>query len=164
MAVSFASIFATSCLTLSVAIPCGLYLAGEFAGQYGGVGSGAVAASSTSSGTWVLTPTFTLSDGKGKRLRVIAAVSTGSEAEAGRMCRYMPIVRDRIQRFAAGVRIVGSDAGQPTLRGKTDGLAVGLAEALRLSRIPDVRIIEARYPVTQVIRTTPRQCSDGELT
>ena len=164
MAVSFASIFATSCLTLSVAIPGGLYLAGEFAGRYAGVGAGAVASSSKSSGTWVLIPTFTLSDGKGKRLRVVAAVNTGSEDEAERICRYMPIVRDRIQRFAAGVRVVGSEKGQPALRGKTDGLAVGLAEALRLTRVPDVKIIEARYPVTQVLRTSPRQCSDGELT
>jgi len=162
MPLNFATIFATSCLTLSVAIPGGLYLAGEVAGQYPGVGAGAVA-SSSSSGTWVLTPAFTLSDGKGGRTRVVAAVNTGSEEQAGRICRYMPIVRDRIQRFAAGVRIVGSEGGQPTLRGKTGGLATGLADALRLTEVPDVEIIEARYPVTQVIRTTPRRCNEGKL-
>lgn len=169
MALNFATIFATSCLTLSVAIPGGLYVAGQVGGQLKG-GSGAVssivkvAAGSSRGDFWVMTPAFALSDGKGGRYRVVAALAPASEGEGNRICKYLPIVRDRLQRFSGNVRVVGSEGGQPKLRGDKDSLANGLAQALRLSRPPKVRIVEARYPITQVLRTAPRQCSDGKLT
>ena len=159
MALNFATVFATSCLTLSMAIPGALYVAGEFAGQRGG--GAPRATTQAEAGLWVQSPAFVLSDGKGGKVRVIAAIAAANEQESDRICRYLPIVRDRLQRFAASVRVVGSEGGQPTLRGDKKSLSASLAKALALPKAPDVKIIEARYPVVQVLYTKPRQCDQG---
>lgn len=157
--VNFTTIFAVSCLTLSVAIPGGLYIAGE-AQKKAAVG-GRTGPPSIS--LWVTTPAFTLIDTKGGRHRMVAAIGAHNKDEAVRVCKYLPIVRDRLQRFASAVRVTGSDAGQPRLAGDTGALAADLAEALGFQTDPKVKIIESRQPVQTVIKARPASCENGKL-
>lgn len=155
---NFATVFAASCLTLSVAIPGGLYLAGKAQNQFSGNGS----AATSGERLWIATPTFTLIDGKGERHHMVAAVGTGSKEDVARLCKYLPIVRDRLQRFASAVRIVGPGNGQPKLSGSPDLLAEELAGALGFSRQPDVRIVNSEHPVEEVIRAKFETCQTDE--
>jgi len=154
---NFVTIFAASCLTLSVAIPGGLYVAGKVQSRLAPQGSSRAEAESL----WITTPPFTLMDESGERHRMIAAVGTRNKEEAARLCKYLPIVRDRLQRFASAVRVVGSEGGQPSLRGNANQLAEDLADALGLHGAPDVRIIESNYSVQQVLQTKPSTCEKG---
>lgn len=159
MNVNFATIFAASCLTLSVAIPGGLYVAGEVQNKFQGQGSSRADAESL----WITTPVFTLMDMEGGRHRMIAAVGTHGKQEAARLCKYLPIVRDRLQSFASSVRVVDTQGAQPTLRGGTDQLASELASALGFRHTPDIRIINSRTSVRKVVRSQPATCENGKL-
>ncbi len=159
MILNFATIFAASCLTLTVAIPGGLYVAGKVQSNLSTQGSSRAEGESL----WITTPTFTLMDENGERHRMIAAIGTRNKEEATRICKYLPIVRDRLQRFASAVRVVGSEGGQPTLRGKANQLGPDLASALGLQGAPDVKIIESRTSLQQVLRTKPATCEKGRL-
>lgn len=156
---NFAPIFAISCLTLSVAIPGGLYVASEVQNKVVFDGPGKAQAISL----WITTPAFTLIDTEGGRHQMVAAVGTRSKAEAERLCKYLPIVRDRLQEFASSVRVTAIDGGQPKLRGKADSLPGVLAGALGFSADPKVKIIDSRHSVQTVIKTRPATCQGGRL-
>ncbi|RVU36049.1 hypothetical protein EOI86_12475 [Hwanghaeella grinnelliae] len=156
---NFTTIFAASCVTLSVSIVGGLYFASkverriEFDGASG----------SASARLWITTPPFTLIGVDGKRHTVTAVVSTNGKKEANRFCRYMPIVRDRLQRFAAAVRVTGIEEGQPVLRGDKASLAGDLVDAVGLRGTPRIEIFDGNYPIQRVTRKTPATCEGGRL-
>lgn len=157
---NFVTVFAASCLTLSVAIPGGFYVAGEmqsrFSPQQGSMRDQEVS-------LWITTPVFTLMDADGGRHHMVAAVGAHNPAEAARLCKYLPIVRDRLQRFASSVRVIGSNAGQPKLQGSKDSLAGDLGQALGFAAPPALEIIEIGHSVRKVIRAKPTACDGGKL-
>lgn len=157
---NFATIFAASCLTLATAIGGGLYIASEVQGQFG-AGNGAPRAKSES--LWIATPPFTLIGEDGERHRMVAAVGTQNRQEAQRLCKYLPIVRDRLQRFASSVRVIRVESGQPRLRGNAANLAVELETALGLGGTPKVKIVDSRYPLQKAVRAKPANCENGRL-
>lgn len=156
---NFTTIFAASCVTLSVSIVGGLYIASkvertiEFDGASG----------SSTDRLWIATPPFTLIDTDGERHQMIAVVTTGGKAEARRFCKYLPIVRDRLQRFASSVRVTGMKSGQPSLNGSKDALAEDLGTAIGLKATPRIEIVDSTYPAQSVIRKTPASCDGGRL-
>lgn len=153
---NFTTIFAASCVTLSVSIVGGLYAASKVERRFEFDGN----SGSSSSSLWVATPPFTLIGVDGARFNVTAMVSTRGRDEATRFCKYLPIVRDRLQRFAAAVRVNGVEQGQPVLSGGTAALAAELGDAVGLKGTPQVEILDANYPVQRVTRKSPITC-DG---
>lgn len=155
---NFTTIFAASCVTLSVSIAGGLYVASKVERRVEFDG-----ASGSSARLWVATPPFTLIGVDGERFHVTAVVSTRGRKEANRFCKYLPIVRDRLQRFASAVRVTGIEEGQPVLRGDTNALAEGLGDAIGLENTPGVEILDANTPAQRIIRKTPATCEGGRL-
>ena len=156
---NFVTVFAASCLTLSVAIPGGFYVAGEMQHRF----TAQQAAAPGQVSLWITTPAFTLMDAQGGRHHMVAAVGAHNREEAARLCKYLPIVRDRLQRFASSVRVVGSSAGQPKLQGSKDILAEDLGTALGFSAPPALKIVESGHSVQKVIRAKPTACDGGKL-
>ncbi len=156
---NFTTIFAASCVSLSVSIVGGLYVASKVERRFEFDG----ASGSSSARLWVATPPFTLIGVDGKRFHVTAVISTSGNKEATRFCKYLPIVRDRLQRFAATVRVDGMEEGQPVLRGDKAGLAGDLVDAIGLEDTPRIEIIDANYPVQRIMQKTPATCEGSRL-
>lgn len=156
---NFTTIFAASCVTLSVSIVGGLYIASKVERRIEIDGN----SGSSSSHLWVATPPFTLIGVDGERFHVTALVSTRGKKEATRFCKYMPIVRDRLQRFAATVRVNGMREGQPVLSGGSGALATELGDAIGLESTPRVEILDGNTPAQRIIRKTPATCEGGRL-
>lgn len=156
---NFTTIFAASCVTLSVSIVGGLYVASkverrlEFSGTPG----------SAAERQWVATPPFTLIGTDGDRHHVIALIRIRNKEEATRFCKYMPIVRDRLQRFASAVRVADPNDGRPKLNGGTDSLAGDLSEAIGLHGAPRIEIVDGNFPVQKVTKKIPATCRRGKL-
>lgn len=151
-------------LSLSLSAPGALiYVSKSVSGRYqtnlalspgkgAGQGSGNV---------WLTTPAFSILDAAGDNRIFVAALKMGNRTEATRLCRWMPIVRDRIQTVVSGVNRRVASQGIPALSLEKRRLQIELADVLETGVPMTVDFVDAKVEPGTVLTGGDSVVCDG---
>lgn len=123
---------------------------------YGGYGD-------SGSKVWLTTPAFSIRDAEGENRLFVAALKMQDRVAATRMCRWMPIIRDRIQTVISSVdrRIAAYET--PALSLEKRRLYNSLQRMLASAAPSQVAFVDAHVePDTVLIGGQPALC-DGNI-
>ena len=113
---------------------------------------------------WLTTPAFSILDAAGDNRVFVAALKMDNRSDATRLCRWMPIVRDRIQTVVSGVnrRLAGQVA--PTLSLEKRRLKLELEGVLETGIPTKVDFVDAKVEPGSVLSGgEPVVCAGGTL-
>lgn len=150
-------------LSLSLSAPGALiYISSDPAGkhetQLGRKGGGSEPGSAT---VWLTTPAFSILDSAGANRIFVAALKMGNRTEATRLCRWMPVVRDRILTVVAGVNRQFQDQGTTALSIEKRRLKNELAVLLETGVPMSVDFVDAKVEPGSVLRGGESVVCDG---
>ena len=112
---------------------------------------------------WLTTPAFTITDAEGDNRVFVAALKMRDRVAATRICRWMPVIRDRIQLVIAGVNRRMPVQGTPTLSIEKRRLHNSLRTVLESAAPSQVAFVDAAVSPGSVLKGgTPALC-DGNL-
>ncbi len=153
------TILALGLLFFSIAIPMVLVY---FATPRGGGGElqGMSAAGRGQKQVWLSTPAFTLKGGRGEKLTLVAALKMDNSEDAVRVCKYMPLVRDRINVMANQIEHNNQDK-ELVASFEQRRLKKVLFDVLRPTGPAVVKFIDAKTPPSQVLNDAPSVICDG---
>jgi len=114
-----------------------------------------------SANVWLTTPAFSILDSAGDNRIFVAALKMGNRTEATRLCRWMPVVRDRIQTVVAGVNRRFEEHGTPTLSIEKRRLKNELAVLLETGVPMSVDFVDAKVEPGSVLRGGESVVCDG---
>lgn len=109
---------------------------------------------------WLSTPAFTLRGGQGEKMTLVAALKMDNSEDAVRVCKWMPLVRDRINVMAAEIqeRNQGQDMIMSFERRR---LKKVLTDVLRPTGPAVIKFLEAGTPPSQALTDAPSVICDG---
>jgi len=158
------TLFGLVLLSLSLSAPGALiYVSKNAPGSYelrlahGGSGS-----EQGSGNVWLTTPAFSILDAAGDNRVFVAALKMGNRSEATRLCRWMPVVRDRIQTVVSGVSRRHAGDGTPTLSLEKRRLKIELADALETGAPMTVDFVDAKVAPGTVLKGGESVVCDGK--
>lgn len=153
-------------LSLSLSAPGALvYVSKTADGRYDTRLTRANAGSERGSGNvWLTTPAFSILDAAGDNRIYVAALKMGNRTEATRLCRWMPVVRDRIQTVVSGVNRRFASQVAPTLSIEKRRLKNELASMLETGVPMKVDFVDAAVePGTVLTGGESVVCDGGTL-
>ncbi len=140
------TLFGLVLLSLSLSAPGALiYVSKSAPGSYelrlahGGGGS-----ENGGGNVWLTTPAFSILDAAGDNRVFVAALKMGNRSDATRLCRWMPVVRDRIQTVVADVSRRHAGKETPTLSLEKRRLKIELTNALETGAPMIVDFVDAK--------------------
>ncbi|RVU36048.1 hypothetical protein EOI86_12470 [Hwanghaeella grinnelliae] len=150
-------------LSLALSAPGALvYVTKDLAGkqdvQRGRKDSGSKAGSTN---VWLTTPAFSILDSAGDNRIFVVALKMDNRTDATRLCRWMPIVRDRIQTVVAGVNRRFETHGVPTLSIEKRRLKKELAVLLETGVPMSVDFVDAKVEPGSVLHGGESVVCDG---
>ena len=101
-------------------------------------------------------------DAAGDNRVFVAALKMGNRSEATRLCRWMPVVRDRIQTVVSGVSRRHAGDGTPTLSLEKRRLKIELADALETGAPMTVDFVDAKVAPGTVLKGGESVVCDGK--
>jgi len=153
------TVLALALLFFSIAIPMVLvYFVTPRDG--GGELQGSSAAGRGQKQVWLSTPAFTLKGGRGEKLTLVAALKMDNSEDAVRVCKYMPLVRDRINVMANQIEHNNQDK-ELVASFEQRRLKKVLFDVLRPTGPAVVKFIDAKTPPSQVLNDAPSVICDG---
>ena len=109
---------------------------------------------------WLSTPAFSLEDGAGGKVTMVAALKMNNSDDAVRVCKWMPLVRDRINVMVSQARErAGSE--ELVMSFERRRLKKILTDTLKPTGPAVVRFIEAGVAPSQVLTDAPSVICDG---
>lgn len=153
------TVLALALLFFSIAVPLGLVY---FVTPKNGGGELQVsgAAERGKKQVWLSTPAFTLKGGNGEKLTLVAALKMNNSEDAVRVCKYMPLVRDRINVMASEIEKNNQDKDMVESFERRR-LKKALFDVLRPTGPAVVKFIDAKTPPSQVLNDAPTVICDG---
>lgn len=150
-------------LLLSVIIPGGLvmFVTPQLGGgSFEGPSRNSAANVARGKKVWLSTPAFTMKGGKGEKLTLVAALKMNNSDDAIRVCKWMPLVRDRINVMAAEIqqRTQGEDM---VMSFEKRRLKKVLTDVLRPTGPTVIKFLEAGTPPSQALTDAPSVICDG---
>lgn len=112
---------------------------------------------------WLTTPAFSILDADGENRLFVAALKMQDRKAATRICRWMPIVRDRIQTVISGVDRQFETYGTPTLSLEKRRLRNSLRKVLASGAPSQVDFVDATVAPTTVLRGGMHALCDGNI-
>lgn len=110
---------------------------------------------------WLTTPAFSILDSAGDHRVFVAALKMDNRTEASRLCRWMPVVRDRIQTVVSGVSRRFAGNVTPTLSLEKRRLRNELASMLATSAPMKVDFVDATVEPGTVLTGGDSVVCDG---
>ncbi len=109
---------------------------------------------------WLSTPAFTLRSGQGEKMTLVAALKMNNTEDAVRVCKWMPLVRDRINVMASQIqqRTKDQDMVKSFERRR---LKKVLTDVLRPTGPTVIKFLEAGTPPSQALTDAPSVICDG---
>ncbi|RVU39443.1 hypothetical protein EOI86_09465 [Hwanghaeella grinnelliae] len=109
---------------------------------------------------WLSTPAFTLKGSNGEKQTLVAALKMNNSEDAVRVCKYMPLVRDRINVMAS--QIEKSSQGKDVIESfERRRLRKALFDVLKPTGPAVVKFIDAKIPPSQAFNDAPSVICDG---
>lgn len=153
------TLLALSLLFFSIAIPLGLvYFVTPRSG--GGELQVSGAAERGQKQVWLSTPAFTLKGANGEKMTLVAALKMNNSEDAVRVCKYMPLVRDRINVMASEIEKNNQDK-EVVESFERRRLKKALFDVLRPTGPAVVKFLDAKTPPSQVLNDAPSVICDG---
>ena len=123
---------------------------------YGGYGE-------TGSKVWLTTPAFSIRDAEGENRLFVAALKMQDRVAATRICRWMPIIRDRIQMVISGVDRQFAAYETPALSLEKRRLHNSLQEMLASAAPSQVAFVDAHVAPDTVLNGGQPALCDGRI-
>lgn len=157
------TLFGLVLLALSLSAPGALiYVSKEAAGTYQTqLGGHARGSERGKNNVWLTTPAFSIIDSAGENRIFVAALKMGNRSEATRVCRWMPIVRDRIQTVVSGVDRRIADQETPTLSIEKRRLKIELGDVLETGVPMVVDFVDAKVEPGTILHGGESVVCDG---
>lgn len=111
---------------------------------------------------WLTTPAFSILDAAGDNRIFVAALKMDNRAEASRLCRWMPVVRDRIQTVVSTVNRRFAGQVTPTLSLEKRRLKIELASVLEMGAPMSVDFVDAKVEPGSVLKGGESVACDGK--
>ena len=111
---------------------------------------------------WLTTPAFSILDSAGDNRVFVAALKVENRTEATRLCRWMPVLRDRIQTVVAGVNRRFASQVTPTLSIEKRRLKNELASVLETGGPMTVDFVDATVEPGTVLTGGESVVCDGK--
>ena len=132
-------------------------------GSYQGFGTAAAAQRGSGSKVWLTTPAFTIRDAEGENRLFVAALKMQNREAATRICRWMPVIRDRIQTVISDVDRRMPTDGAPTLSLEKRRLQNSLQAVLASAAPSQVDFVDAGEAPGAVLRGGKPALCDGNI-
>ena len=112
---------------------------------------------------WLTTPAFSIADSAGDNRVFVAALKMGNKSEATRLCRWMPVVRDRIQTVVSGVNRRLAGQGTPSLSIEKRRLKIELEDMLQTGVPMTVDFVDAKMEPGAILKGGESVVCDGRM-
>lgn len=139
-------------LSLSLSAPGAvIYVSKTGAGPFAAKTAQGSGADRGNGNVWLTTPAFSILDSAGDNRVFVAALKMGNRTDATRLCRWMPIVRDRIQTVVSTVNRRYASHVTPTLSLEKRRLKNELAVVLETGAPMSVDFVDAKVEPGSVL-------------